>query len=261
MFEYLVNVLLPKASKGARSHAGGHFDSIDGVFITGPPKFMNSIAIPIVHIYNRDECQRLQLVLYKIGPTVFGMFFEGKTLIFLIQSVITNIRPSYLESAKLTDVTYHELHTTLSSQLNSIGTAISESQANRALTELSIGTSSSTAASGPRFLFLNELNLKHTGTLHINPFQQSSKLQSTIPNDVMNLLADLFTEASDADAAIDPVAEETVVKTLNDYWIVRRSSNWRHFFVVVNKSSTLLSVTEEARAIFDEHAKNVFFDK
>lgn len=77
----------------------------------------------------------------------------------------------------------------------------------------------------------------------------------------MNLLADLFNEATVADASIDPVAEETVVKTLNDYWIVRRSSNWRHFFVVVNKSSTLLSVTEEARAIFDEHAKKVFFDK
>lgn len=75
----------------------------------------------------------------------------------------------------------------------------------------------------------------------------------------MNLLADLFNDEDDASG--DPVAEETIVKTLNDYWIVRRSSNWRHFFVVVNKSSTLLSVTEEAITIFDEYAKNVFFTK
>lgn len=164
------------------------------------------------------------------------------------------------ETSTFSDATFNELHNALSSQLNSIGSAIIESQANYALSELSLGN----PPSGPRFLFLNELNLKHTGTLYLNPSrstQSSAKSLSAIPNDVMNLLADLFNETNDANGSSEPVAEETVVKTLNDYWIVRRSSNWRHFFVVVNKSSTLLSVTEEARAIFDEHAKNVFFDK
>lgn len=162
-------------------------------------------------------------------------------------------------STELSDDTYHELHTTLRAQLASIGTAITESQAAASLTELSgmsgTPTTPSGTQSGPRFLFLNELNLKHTGTLHINHSRPPK--QNVVPADVMNLLADLFDESING----EPMAEETVLKTLNDYWIVRRSSNWRHFFVVVNKSSTLLSVTEEARAIFDEHARNVFFDK
>lgn len=260
VFQYIVNVILPKTPKYSRTHPNGDVPFDDFVFVTGPAKFKNSVTVPTVQIYHENECRRFQLILYKTGTTVFGMFFEGITLFYRCQLNGDNIW-DWLESATLTDDTYHELHMALGSQLSSIGSAITESLANASMNELSLGSLSPATSTagilGPRYLFLNELNLKHTGTLCLNHLRSSSNA-SLVPTEVMNLLADLFDE-SGTDG--DTNSEETVLKTLNDYWIVRRSSNWRHFFVVVNKSSTLLSVTEEARAIFDEHAKKVFFDK
>lgn len=111
-------------------------------------------------------------------------------------------------------------------------------------------------ASGPRYLFFNELSLQHSGTLHLN--QSNKSKQSSVPTEIMNLITDLYESSGTTGNA---PAEETVLKTLNDYWIVKRSVNWRHFFVIINKSSTLLEVTEEAKRMYDEHAKNVFFNK
>lgn len=54
----------------------------------------------------------------------------------------------------------------------------------------------------------------------------------------MNLIADLFNDKNS-----NNTNEESVIKTLNDFWIVKKSSNSRHFFVIINKSSTLLEVT------------------
>lgn len=77
VFEYLVNVILPKTLKNSRSHSNGDVGSDSGVFVTGPAKFIDCTAVPTVHIFNGDNCERLHFVLYKIGLSVFGMFFDG----------------------------------------------------------------------------------------------------------------------------------------------------------------------------------------
>ena len=105
------------------------------------------------------------------------------------------------------------------------------------------------------FLFFNEYSLKHRGTLHLNT--KSTKQPSPIPLDVMNLIVDVYKEN---DTMVSAATEETILKTLNDYWIVRRCSNGRHFFVVIHRSSTLLEVAEEAKRLFDEHANGVFLE-
>lgn len=83
LFEHLVNEILPKASKltsRSQSHSEILSGSGSGTFVTGPAKFTDCSPIPTVHIFNYDECQRLNLVLYKMGLSVFGMFFDGEFL-------------------------------------------------------------------------------------------------------------------------------------------------------------------------------------
>lgn len=53
-------------------------------------------------------------------------------------------------------------------------------------------------------------------------------------------------------------SNEVIVKTMNDYWLVKRTSNWRHAFIVFNKSSTLLEVADEAGTLFDQQINDVF---
>lgn len=69
----------------------------------------------------------------------------------------------------------------------------------------------------------------------------------------MNLLNDLYVRD-----AHKSNSSEVIVKTLNDYWIVKRTANWRHAFIVFNKSSTLLEVSEEANSLFEQQIGNVF---
>lgn len=194
-----------------------------------------------------ETCEIFDLVVYRSGSTSIGMFFD--------------------QTAALTDDTYHELHTFIGPQLATIGAAIADSKAvaEQQQQQQASGDTGDVSGgpAGPRYLFFNELTLRHTGTLHLNGGRPPKA--SAVPAEVMNLLADLY----DDDELDDDMtsgrtggcAAETVLKTLNDYWIVRRSSSWCHGFVVVNKSSTLMSVTEEARAFFDEHADNLFFDQ
>lgn len=69
----------------------------------------------------------------------------------------------------------------------------------------------------------------------------------------MNLLCDLYVQ----DANLSN-AGEVIMKTLNDYWIVKRSTNWRHSFIIFNKNATLLDISDEANKVFDVHLSDVF---
>lgn len=68
----------------------------------------------------------------------------------------------------------------------------------------------------------------------------------------MNLINDLYVQD-----AKKVSSGEVIVKTMNDYWIVKRASNWRHLFIVFNKASTLLEVADEANKFFEQNCNNV----
>lgn len=143
---------------------------------------------------------------------------------------------------------YDELHAAIGPQLSNIATEIGESINGSEVLCPNVTTAS---VAGPKFLYFNQLTFQHNGNVHA-PSKGPAK-QNQLPADVMNLLTDLY---SDSDTGS---VEETVLKTLNDYWIVKRQNNWRHFYVIVNKSSTLLEISEEAKRLFDEHTKEIYF--
>lgn len=171
----------------------------------------------------------------------------------------------FVAKTPLTTEFYEELHTFIGPQLTNIASDIAE----HLIKESSSGTKSTlicTSSTGTnsnlnvddsmqqtKFLFFNELNFQHNGTVHIN--QKLYNKKRSIPRDIMNMLNDLYVQDMNVS---NSTSCEVIVKTLNDYWIVKRTTNWRHSFVIFNKNGTLLDIAEEANKIIDTHLNDVF---
>lgn len=84
----------------------------------------------------------------------------------------------------------------------------------------------------PKFLYLNECNSRHNGTL--------TGKNGALSRDLINILMDLYEETNDRN-----VSEETIVKTMNDFWLFRKNCNSRCFFVLINKYATLVEISGE----------------
>ncbi|XP_058066803.1 vacuolar fusion protein CCZ1 homolog [Anopheles bellator] len=165
-----------------------------------------------------------------------------------------------LDSAENEQSLYHELNAVVNPQLTSISSDIGahlQSAGESSHGFSCSGSNKEDPASAPKFIYFNELNLQHRGTVPLGPAQYQTVAGTSLPNDVMNLIVDLL---DDVRGNATNVADETIVKTHDDYWIVKRSvSNERHVFIILNKSSTLIDVTEETKKILDQNVKGVFF--
>lgn len=226
--EYMVSTLLPKSL--STEFQGGNVpkqysftSNLYGNFITGLETMENCIKTPKMFIKERSVVKEYYFLVYKALSGIICLFVET-----------TN---------ELTEELFAELHSFIGPQLVKLASEIGENYANGAVAEND---------SGPKYLYFNHLDFCHQGSIYLN---NRLVKNSTIPQDVMNILVDLF------DRGDSSSNEETIVKTLSDFWIVRRISNFRHFYVILNKSSTLLEVTEEAKKLYDQHLKNVYFDK
>lgn len=126
---------------------------------------------------------------------------------------------------------YTELHSPLTTQLVAISSEIDQFIRTSSGPATSGGTRSpKPELSSPKFLYLNECNLRHEGNLGGRIGAPS--------RDIVNILMDLYEEKDARN-----IAEETIVKTMNDYWIVRKNSNSRCFFVLINKYATLIEIS------------------
>lgn len=204
-------------------------------------------STPIIHIHNENKARKFQLLVYRILDGVICLLFDGQFLYSNPPGLHSTI--FYCHFTEATDITKEILdelfiHFKIGQQLTTIIDEIVKFQQ----TESSPTTESE---SGPKFIFFNELSFKHNESLRLNHKKGRPK---NVPVDVMNLITDLY------EADKRPCAKESIVKTLNDYWIVCRKSNYRHFFVVVHKSSTMLEITEEAKKLYSVHAQDVFFE-
>lgn len=155
---------------------------------------------------------------------------------------------SFTDDAQLNEEFYDELHIFIGPQLTNIASDIGEQFIKEQSSSNASGQSDDSA--NVKYLFFNELNCQHSGTIHLS--QKLLKKKSNIPRDVMNLLNDLYIQD-----ALKLSSGEVIVKTMNDYWIVKRASNWRHSFVVFNKASTLLEIADEASKFFEQNTNNV----
>lgn len=174
---------------------------------------------------------------------------------FMICRKVQNITLClFVDDVENEQALYNELNAVINPQLTSISSDISQHLAQLSTAENS--TSKDDCSSNAKFIYFNELNLHHSGTIKLRAQKNGAAVGSSIPNDVMNLIVDLL---DDSRKRGKNVTEETVVKTHDDFWIVKRSCNSRHVFIVLNKSSTLIDVSDETKRILDQNMKEVFF--
>lgn len=163
---------------------------------------------------------------------------------------------------ELLDDFYCELHSFMGPQLASIASDIGElitkttSSTSTAKSTCNSATTDNDTTS-PKYLFVNEQSLKHISNIYMDKHRPKA---SSIPVNVMNLIADLNINFDNNN---ENSTEEIQVKTTNDYWIVKKTCNYRQFYVIIfNSKATLLDVTNEARKVFEQEVTNdVFFDK
>lgn len=148
----------------------------------------------------------------------------------------------------MTDELFEQLRSGIGTQLASISADISDATSKEG--GKSTKSSSDLDDSSTKYLFINELNCQHTGTVHLSP--KILHKESKLPPEVLNLLTDLYVQSAGKTNSC-----EVIVKTLNDYWVVKRTSNWRHSFLIFNKSSTLLEISDEANKLFDQSLRDV----
>ncbi|XP_058463805.1 vacuolar fusion protein CCZ1 homolog [Malaya genurostris] len=176
----------------------------------------------------------------------------NKTFNFMVCRKVQNITLClFLEEVENEQALYHELNAVINPQLTSISSDITQHLSQQTCVE----NGKDDCSSNPKFIYFNELNLHHRGTIRLG-HQKKQKSGGTIPNEVMNLVVDLL---DDSRKTRSNMAEETILKTHDDFWIVKRSCNSRHVFIVLNKSSTLIDVSEETKRIVDQHLKGIFF--
>ncbi|XP_055607703.1 vacuolar fusion protein CCZ1 homolog isoform X2 [Uranotaenia lowii] len=185
-----------------------------------------------------------------------------KVYSFMVCKKVHNITLCLLlEEVENEPALYHELNAVVNPQLTSISSDITQHLAQQPSSETTMN-SKDDSSSNPKFLYFNELNHHFRGTvrLGVQKRKNNSGSSGNIPTDVMNLIVDLLDDGSQqqlGDKSEAPM--ETILKTHDDFWIVKRSSNSRHVFIVLNKSSTLIDVSEETKRILDQNMKSVFF--
>ncbi|XP_073837842.1 vacuolar fusion protein CCZ1 [Musca autumnalis] len=200
--------------------------------------------------YNtKDGIRPYRMVIYPSTNATLCLFFEQQC---------NEITQQYLE----------DIGNVLSTQLYILSRDIEDYLSKQvASTTKSTPVNGDNSDYGTKYLFINDKSLKMITNLGDDDTQRKTKLSQNI----LNVIADLFTLAENGEAgdgsANDmsiPNQEEIMVKSTDDFWVVKRHGNWRQRFVIVfSTKPTLLDMTKEAERIFTEHdiKDGVFSDK
>lgn len=93
-----------------------------------------------------------------------------------------------------------------------------------------------TVENGPRFIYFNKYNLAYKSSVHLDN-KQTGNIACT--KDSLKIIADMNAKKSYLNNA-----GETVVKTMNDYWVVGKVSNCREFYVTLQqKNASLIDIS------------------
>lgn len=112
----------------------------------------------------------------------------------------------------------------------------------------------------PKYLFIDEKTLRHYTNIEIDPTQVGSARALYLPRNVANLITDFYNEPCEATEELNEY-EEYMLKSTDDFWILKRQCNSRQYYVIIfNKKATLLDVTKDAEELFDREIRDdVFF--
>lgn len=109
-------------------------------------------------------------------------------------------------------------------------------------TQQASNSTNTTDNNTPKFIYFNKLNLAYKSTVHLDNRQSGNV---AVSQESLKLMTDMYNNKLGM-----TFTGETVVKTMNDYWIVRKLSNLREFYIVLHQKNASLG---------DINGKKVFF--
>ncbi|KAL7017778.1 hypothetical protein ACKWTF_010524 [Chironomus riparius] len=239
--EYMMESLFPKYFR-LKSNQGLDSDRSVGGFVTENETETPQNA-PKVYLYGdgkgRFECETFRMVLYNIMDVSLVMLVED-------------------DDDAINDEFYNEIKYSIGPQLGLISKEISD---NIIQIQQNV-TKSQTEESAKNFIYCNHRNYRFHACFNENNTEitlsnREGKKSSQLSLSIMNLLSDLYSKDM-TDELIDS-ERETIIKTFNDYWIVKKYFNYRSLYLIIHKNSTLIDVAEESSKLLSEIVKNVYF--
>lgn len=134
-------------------------------------------------------------------------------------------------SQELTIDIFIELNTFLSQNLTSVVSGIAEY-----CYKLQLAAPTTMSETTPRFIYFNKFNLAYKSSVHLDNKQCGN---ITCTKDSLKLMADMNGRKSYLGNS-----GETIMKTMNDYWVVGKTSNCREFYVALQqKNASLIDIS------------------
>ncbi|KAF5296062.1 hypothetical protein FQA39_LY12684 [Lamprigera yunnana] len=219
IYKYLISTLLP-ANMETELQGGSiprnpssPFSALHyGRFITGPAnlKTTDSVGkVPKVFLNNGKDATVYYFIVYRALNASICLFINS--------------------DVNLTVDLFKELDEFMGPKLSLIASDIAE-YCTRQITLPNLSDSA------PRFIYFNKLNLAYKSTVHLDHRQNGN---ITCNKEAVQIIADMNTKKD-----LIGYAGETIVKTMNDYWVVGKVSNLREFYVVLqHKNASLIDIT------------------
>lgn len=237
IYYYLIGTLLP-AHMETELHGGSMprnnqspFSVHYGRFITGPSNLKDSNIGKVPKIYINNDTKKsaaYHLVVYRSLSASICLFIDGQK--------------------ELKIEMFKELDAFMGTQLSPVVSPISD------YCSLQTSNSSNNLSDPncPKFIYFNKLNLAYKSTVHLDNRQTGNV---SVPQDVLKIMADMHLNKPGMTAG-----GETIVKTMNDYWVVRKLSNLREFYIAIQqKNASLGDISEEVKKLCENELKGIFF--
>jgi hypothetical protein len=240
--EYMTEYLFPKFFQ-LRNNQSYDIDQNVGGFVTENDN--ESLAnAPKIFLYgDGKDCESYRMAIYNIMDV---------SLVMLVEDI---------EEA-LNDEFVNEIKHSISPQIGMISKEISDNFHHYQHTVTTRGEESMQE----KYIYFNHRNYRFHACFsdsNENPLSnRDGRRNIQLSNSVMNLLCDLYSQEIEIDeensAAMIINERESIIKTYNDHWIVRRFYNYRSFYLIIHKNSTLIDIAEESSRLLDQIVKNVY---
>ncbi|XP_044269860.1 vacuolar fusion protein CCZ1 homolog [Tribolium madens] len=236
VYQYLIGTLLPanmeaelQGGSMPRNSASPFAALHHGRFITGPTnlKTAKSVGkIPKVYLFASGKAESYNLVVYRALSASICLFMKA--------------------DKELSLQYFKDMDGFISPKLTAVVSDISEYCSKQVITP------SNVPENAPRFIYFNKLNLAYKSTAHLDN-KQTGNIACT--KESLKIMADLNNKKS-----LLGHSSETIVKTMNDYWVVAKNSNSREFYVALQqKNASLIDISEEIKKLCDTELKGIFF--
>jgi hypothetical protein len=239
--EYMTESLFPKFFQLQTNPQAFEIDRSVGKFVTESETESLQNALKI-YLYgegsSKGEWETYRMAIYNIMNVSLVMLVEDS-------------------DESLGDEFCNEIRYSIGPQLNLISKEISDNF-------LHFQQKSNEDSIQEKYIYFNHRNYRFHACFYENNenaiSNREGKRNTQLSTSIMNILCDLYAQESEEDDTLLVNSErETIIKTYNDFWIVRKFYNYRSFYLILHKNSTLIDIAEESQRLLSDIIKNVYF--